>query len=101
MLDNKYNSSGSHVWNATIGGTGADYGRAIDIDNNGNAFITGHTYSSNYPITTGVYQPVFGGNMDAFVTKLNPTGSALDYSTYIGRAGSDIGIGVKVDANGI
>jgi len=55
--------------------------------------VTGSTGSSQLPTTPGAFQPVFGGNADAFVTKLNSAGSAMLYSTYFGGSDSDIGVG--------
>ncbi|MFI5252340.1 MAG: SBBP repeat-containing protein [Bacteroidota bacterium] len=69
-------------------GDRGDWGNAIAIDVSGNAYITGITTSSNYPTTSGAYQTTFLSGMDAFVTKLNSTGSALVYSTYLGGSSS-------------
>src|SRR5439155_15745557 len=56
--------------------------------------------STNFPTTAGAFQTSFGGNRDAFVTKLNPTGSALVYSTYLGGSKFDQGRAIAVDAQG-
>src|SRR5205814_9247046 len=68
------------------------------------AYVAGETVSSNFPTTAGAFQTTFGGGVfgagDAFVTKLNPTGSALVYSTYLGGSSSDAGYGIAVDAAG-
>jgi len=62
--------------------------------------VTGITSSTNLP-TVGAFQMTFGGGVDdAFVTKLNPGGSALVYSTYLGGSGADVGIGIAVDSAG-
>ncbi|PYP19021.1 MAG: hypothetical protein DMD54_03990, partial [Gemmatimonadetes bacterium] len=67
----------------------------------GNAYVTGSTASTSFPTTVGAFQPVFGGGIsDAFVTKLNSSGSALVYSSYLGGSGSDSGNGIAVDADG-
>ena len=60
----------------------------------GNLFIVGSTTSNNFPTTSGVFQPVYAGNQDAFLTEMNPDGSALVYSTYIGGTGTDFGTAV-------
>src|SRR5204863_3474283 len=65
----------------------------------GNAYVTGHTISSDFPMQNAP-QPTFGGYYDAFVTKLNPAGSALVYSTYLGGIGFDAGRGIAVDSLG-
>jgi hypothetical protein len=56
------------------------------VDSSGNAYVTGFTDSSNFPTTAGAFQPAFGEYADAFVTKLNSTGSALVFSTYLGSS---------------
>jgi hypothetical protein len=74
---------------------------AIALDTNGNAFVTGSTGPSNIlPATPQVFQPVVRGLHNAFVAKLNPTGSAFDYLTFLGGTTSDSGVGIAVDAAG-
>src|SRR5262249_61627837 len=71
----------------------------IAVDGDGDAYITGVTSSTDFPIVNAV-QPVFGGGTeDAFVVKVNPAGSALVYSTYLGGGSFDIGFGIAVDAD--
>ena len=71
------------------------------MDAVGNAYVTGFAVSTNFPTTVGAFQTTSGGGDDAFVTKLNPTGSApLVYSTYLGGSAEDIGFGIAVDAAG-
>jgi hypothetical protein len=96
-------SSGSHlVYSTFLGGADVDQARAIALDSTGNAYVTGFTFSTNYPVKNA-FQPhcafVNGRCSNAFVTKLNPTGSALLYSTYLGR-GDDFATGVAVMPNG-
>ena len=62
--------------------------------------MTGFTGSTNFPTTAGAFQTTGGATVDAFVTKLNPTGSLLVYSTYLGGSGVDDGLGITVDARG-
>jgi uncharacterized protein (TIGR03437 family) len=77
----KLNAAGNAlVYSTYIGGSNDDRGLGIAIDSAGNAYITGKTFSSNFPTTSGAYQPV-GCAGAAFVTKLNASGSALVYST--------------------
>jgi len=93
----KINASGSAVVYATyLGGRSRDYGYGIAVDSTGNAYITGQTNSNNFPVTPGAFQTASSGG--AFVTKLNPTGSALVYSTYLG--GSESGSGIALDNAG-
>ena len=103
----KLNPEGSALLYSTyLGGTGGDTGFSIAVDSGGNAYVTGQTYSSNFPTTTGAFQRVCktngtcGGRGDAFVTKLDPTGLALVYSTFIGGDGMDWGGGIAVDRAG-
>jgi hypothetical protein len=97
----KLNSTGTAlVYSTYVGGTTAERGYAIAIDSGGNAYLTGPTDSTNFPTTAGAYQTTYGGSADAFVTKLNPAGSALVYSTYLGGSGTEDGRGIAVDSSG-
>lgn len=77
-----------------------DQAAAIAVDPAGNAYIAGTTASSNFPTTSGAAQTAFHGSTDAFVSKLNPTGTALVYSTYLGGSGFDQAAGIAVDGAG-
>ncbi|GAB4315467.1 MAG: hypothetical protein Kow0019_15620 [Methanobacteriaceae archaeon] len=83
-----------------LGGTDTDFGSGIAVDNNGNAYITGYTYSGDFPVTPGVYQANNAGYGDVFISKINPTGTALLYSTYLGGTGYDYGYDIAIDNNG-
>src|SRR5204863_6474167 len=74
-------------------------GFAITADAVGNAYITGFV-GANLGATPGAYQTTFGGDFDCFVTKLNPAGSDVVFTTYLGGAGFDDGNGLTVDASG-
>ena len=81
--------------------SGAQDTNAIAIDGSGNAFVTGSTSSTNFPVTAGAFQTTHaGGTSDVFVTKLNAAGTALVYSTYLGGSGSDSGSGIAIDHSG-
>ncbi len=82
-----------------LGGSGNDLGSSIAVNASGNAFVTGRAASSNFPTTPGSVQRTYDGNYDAFVAKLNSTGTALIYSTYLGGSGFDSGLGIAVDAS--
>jgi hypothetical protein len=96
----KLNASGTALVYATyLGGNGTDVALGIAVDAAGNAYLTGHTDSSNFP-TANPLQPTYGGGTDAFVAKLNASGTALVYSTYLGGSDFDNGTGLAVDASG-
>jgi Beta-propeller repeat len=77
----------------------AGYGIAVDAT--GSAYVTGFTLSSQFPTTIGAFKTTFGGGYgDAFVTKLDPTGSALVYSTYLGGSDQDQAAGIALDTSG-
>ncbi len=87
------------IYSTYLGGSGSDQGQGIAVDSLGSAYVTGFTNSTDFP-TLNASQPVYGGSGDAFVSKLNPTGSALVYSTYLGGSGGDSGYGIAVDNTG-
>ena len=80
----KINAAGSAlVYSTYLGGTDTDFGRGIAVDSFGNAYVTGFTYSVDFP-TKNAFQSANAGIPDAFVTKVSPGGSTLVYSTYLG-----------------
>jgi len=96
----KLNAAGSALTYSTyLGGSSDDYGRGIAVDGSGNAYVTGWTYSPDFP-TASPLQAAKAGTRDAFVAKLNAAGSALAYSTYLGGSSSDYGYGIAVDGSG-
>jgi hypothetical protein len=95
------NGNGSAlVYSTFLGGAGTDFGEGIALDAAGNAYVTGTTQSANFPTTSDAYQNTYGGLIDAFVTKLNPSGSTLVYSTFLGGSNTDEALGIAVDAAG-
>ncbi|HTJ76490.1 MAG TPA: SBBP repeat-containing protein [Acidimicrobiales bacterium] len=87
------------VYSTYLGGGGADGGNGLAIDSAGDAYVTGTTGSTNWPTVKPV-QAAKNGEDDAFLAKLNPTGSSLLFSTYVGGKDSDSGMSVAVDAQG-
>jgi uncharacterized repeat protein (TIGR01451 family) len=87
------------VYSTYLGGSNSEVGIGIAVDVSGNAYVAGYTYSANFP-TASPLQGTPGGNSDAFVSKLNAAGNALIYSTYLGGASDDIGVGIGVDGSG-
>ncbi|CAM3230149.1 SBBP repeat-containing protein [Paenibacillus lupini] len=97
----KLNAFGNVLEYSTfLGGSSADQGNGIAVDDFGHAYVTGQTLSPNFPTTPGAIQPFNGGNQDVFVTKLSPDGSSLVYSTFLGGQGEDIGFDIAVDGMG-
>jgi hypothetical protein len=106
----KFNPSGtSLVYSTYLGGSGgpvtgtgygdSDTGAGIAVDSSGSAYVTGGTESSDFP-TANPLQPGLKGYENVFVSKLNPSGSALVYSTYLGGSSEDYGAGIAVDSSG-
>src|SRR5207244_11464145 len=87
------------VYPTYLGGHCLHDAHPIAVDTAGNAYVTGDTLSRNFPTTPDATQPDFGGDRDAFVTKFDPSGSALVYSTYLGGRGSDEAFGHPVDTD--
>ncbi|MGA2502352.1 MAG: SBBP repeat-containing protein, partial [Tepidisphaeraceae bacterium] len=111
----KFSPDGSSlVYSTYLGGNSEDDGYAIAVDSAGEAYVTGSTTSVNFPITTGAYQTLCGpevyagqtsascpsASTNAFVTKLNATGTKLVYSTFLGGNGNTLATGIAVDAAG-
>ena len=101
----KINSTGSALVYSTYLGGGKvlnateDWGEGIAVDSAGSAYVTGYTYSPDFPVTGGAFDTTRAG-LDAFVTKFTPDGASLVYSTFLGGAGREQGQGIAVDING-
>ncbi|TLY27567.1 MAG: hypothetical protein E6K63_10590 [Nitrospirae bacterium] len=98
----KVNEAGTALdYAGYIGGTGIDVGNGIAVDSAGHAYVTGGTSSSeaSFPVAVGP-DLTFNGIQDAFVTKVNAGGTALDYAGYLGGTGLDGGFGIDVDSTG-
>jgi hypothetical protein len=96
----KLNPSGSAlVYSTYLGGRELDQGNDIAVDSTGNAYVTGFTVSSNFPITVDAFDTTQSSS-EVFVTKLNPSGSALVYSSFLGGDIGDLGFGIAVDTFG-
>ncbi len=97
----KLNSIGSKlIYSTFIAGSGSEYGRSLKIDNEGYVYVTGFTSSKDFPTTVGAFNTTYSGNSDIFVFKLNPNGSALEYSTFIGGSENDHGEDISIDETG-
>lgn len=87
------------VYSTYIGGSVGDFGDSIAVDNAGNAYVAGLTGSTDFP-TSNALQPVALGQGDGFVAKINASGSAFVYSTYLTGSGFDYASGVVADSSG-
>jgi hypothetical protein len=92
----RFNSAGTLLWATYYGGEKEDDAYAVACDNEGNAYLTGITYSSHYIATTGSYQTIFNGRNDAFFAKFNTSG-ILQWATYYGGSIGTEGEGVSCD----
>lgn len=109
----KYSADGSKLLYSTfLRGSRRETAVRIAVDTAGAAYVTGMTQSTDFPTTAGAYRTTANGGscplqlgrsmacLDAFVTKISPSGGALSYSTYVGGSGQDAGLGIAVDAAG-
>lgn len=93
-------SGSALVYSTYLGGDGNDFGNDIALDTAGNASIAGLTGSTDFPTTADAIQSDYGGNNDGFVTRLNPTGTALVFSSYLGGGNTDNARAIWVDSAG-
>ncbi|MEW5980597.1 MAG: SBBP repeat-containing protein, partial [Acidobacteriota bacterium] len=98
----KLSSSGdSLIYSSYLGGTGSDESSSIAVDSSGNAFVVGGTRSTNFPTSSSAFQRSLAGNQDAFVSKINASGTTILFSTYLGgESSSDTASDVAVDVSG-
>ena len=85
------------IYSTFLGGTGDDGATSVAVDSAGSAYVTGWTYSADFP-TQSPYQGINRGQRDVFVSKLSTAGSALVYSTYLGGSGDDWPEEIAVDS---
>src|SRR5205823_5833910 len=93
-------SGGTLIYSTFLGGSNTDVGQGLAIDSAGSAYVTGYTYSANFPTTLGAYDVTWGNSQDGFVTKLDPTGATLLYSTFLGGSRDEQGTKMEVDNAG-
>ena len=97
----KLNASGSAVVYSTfVGGTLQDSGKGIAVDNAGNAYVAGETFSHDFPAVNARQGTFGGGDTDGFVTKVNAAGSAFLYSTFLGGSNNDQAGGIATNSSG-
>jgi hypothetical protein len=107
----RINAGGTLGYCTYLGGSSDDTGIAIAVDSSGSAYVTGETTHTNtsvatgdFPVTQGSFQTIYGNGSaaagsNAFVTKLNPAGSGLTYSTYLGGSTADVAVGISLDSS--
>jgi hypothetical protein len=105
VVVSKFSPAGALIYSTYLGGSKEERANSIAVDSAGNVYITGSTTSTTFPTTPGVFQPQWGNapfssNGDSFVTKLNPTGSALVYSTFLSGHSLTSAFAIAVDAGG-
>lgn len=98
----KVDPAGTALEYATyLGGSNSgDTAQAIAVDDSGAAYVTGGTNWITFPTTGGSFDESHNGGFDAFIAKLNPAGTALEYSGYLGGNGEDLGAGIAIDGAG-
>ncbi len=97
----KFSGTGQLLFSTLLGGAGDDYATAIAVDSTGNAFVTGYTSSTDFPLSSAYQSTLAGGNnIDAFVTGYSPSGNAYLFSTYLGGGANDYGYGISASHDG-
>jgi hypothetical protein len=96
----RLDASGELSYSTYLGGASSDVGQGVTVDANDNAYVTGYTSSSDFPTTAQAFQRTLNGLQNAFVTKLNSTGTALEYSTFLGGNDYDFGSDIAVSRDG-
>ncbi|MBM4047789.1 MAG: hypothetical protein FJ279_22015, partial [Planctomycetes bacterium] len=93
----KFNPRGALTWATFLGGTQWDWGWGNVTEESGEVYVTGYTWSTNFPVTTSGWDTTHNGESDAFVAKLNASGAVV-WSTYLGGANVDSGFAIAMDA---
>jgi beta-propeller repeat-containing protein len=93
----KVDSSGSSLaWSSYLGGSDFEEGDGIAVDGSGNVYVTGYAHSSDFP-SAGGFDTTYDGTFDAFVTKVDASGSSMVWSSFLGGSNDDYGLGIAVD----
>ena len=93
-------TGGSMLWSTFLGGSGDDYVRALELDSTGAVNLVGATDSTTFPTTSGAYATTHNGAYDAFVTRLDGTGSSLLWSTFLGGNANETAYALALDPSG-
>jgi hypothetical protein len=98
-----FQPDGTVVYSSYLGGADDDFGTDVAVSSDGTAYVTGMTFSDPFPTTPGAFSTTYSGGNDfgdAFVTRIAPNGTGMDYSTYLGGSGGDIARGIALDPSG-
>lgn len=101
VVVSKFNASGKLIYSTFIGGSTNDYGQAIAVDDKGRAIVAGRTASADFPLTSNAFQSTFAGTQSAFLARLSPDGSALEYASYYGGHGGADAHAIALEANAV
>lgn len=88
------------LYSTYVGGSYLDFAKAIAVDGQGNAYVTGYTYSNDFPVTSSALQPKTSAVYTPFAAKIGPDGGTLAYSTYLGGSTQDAAFAIAVDSSG-
>ena len=100
LFVSKYSATGDLIYATYIGGSATEMQKDLKVDSLGNVYVIGFTNSANFPVTENAFQKVVNGSQDAFLTVLNPDGTDLVYSTYLGGDVVDRAWALAIDDNG-
>ena len=95
----KFTAAGALVYSTFVGGSGPDVANAVAVDSIGKAYVTGYTYSDDFPIVAAL-QTANAGNSDAFLAVLGAAGDTISFATYLGGGNADAGTAVALDGFG-
>jgi len=90
----------SLIYSTYLGGTGVERGHGIAVDDSGHAYVVGETSLDDFPTTENAYDRIFGGIYDVFIAKISKAGDSLNYSTFLGGVGDEIGYDITIDDSG-
>ncbi|MCX6625225.1 MAG: SBBP repeat-containing protein, partial [Acidobacteria bacterium] len=96
----KLNKNGDVLFSTYLGGSGTEGAGGIQLDKDGNIYLTGSTSSLNFPVSADALQRTSGGATDSYLVKLDPTGSRILYSSYLGGSANEVGNAVALDTAG-
>jgi len=97
----KFNENGSAlIFSTYLGGSRTDDSNAICLDGNGRVLVTGHTTSQDYPRSSNAFDVIYNGESEALLTILDPNGTTLEVSSYLGGSSAEVGYGITVDEFG-